>query len=158
MNGRADRAKIVGLVRGMLSWILLGCGRLGRHHAGDAGAACELFEMNVSERKRKLQRHRCKREPTAPPPIGTNPTHRAKRASPRLEQSTVEPIRGNAFGNENITAKRKLAGLLPECNSSPPIPHSILKHRRRQQRRTSPVLTRRSASRALSAARSGSAR
>ena len=31
--------------------------------------------MDVSKRKDKLQRHRCKREPTAPPPIGTNPTH-----------------------------------------------------------------------------------
>ena len=75
MDGRADRAKIVRLVRRMLSWILLGRRRLGRRHAGDGGAAWELFEMDVSERKDKLQRHRCKREPSAPPPIGTNPTH-----------------------------------------------------------------------------------
>src|ERR1700757_3946812 len=114
--------------------------------------------MDVSKRKGELQRHRCKREPSAPPPIGTNPTHWQNAPTPRLEHSTVEPIRGNAFSNENITAERKLAGFLPECNSSPPNPHSILKHRRRQQRRTSPVLTRPSASRAFSAARSGSAR
>jgi hypothetical protein len=31
--------------------------------------------MDVSERKDKLQRHRCEREPSAPPPISSNPTH-----------------------------------------------------------------------------------
>jgi hypothetical protein len=77
MDGRADRAKIVCLVRRMVRRILLGRGRLRRRNAGGDGAACELFEMSVSERKEKLQRHRCKREPTAPPPLGTtNPTHR----------------------------------------------------------------------------------
>ena len=76
MDRRADHAKIVRLVCGMLNRILLGRGRRGRRHAGDGGAACELFEMDVSQRKDKLQRHRCKREPSAPPPIGTmNPTH-----------------------------------------------------------------------------------
>ena len=77
MDRRADRAKIFGLVRGMLRRNLLRRGRLGRRHAGDDGAACQLFEMDMSERKDKLQRHRCKRKPSAPPPIGsTNPTHR----------------------------------------------------------------------------------
>jgi hypothetical protein len=77
MDGRADRAIIVRLVRRMLRWILLGRGCLGRRHAGDGGAARELFEMDVSERKDKLQRHRCEREPSAAPPIGTNRTHQA---------------------------------------------------------------------------------
>ena len=77
MDRRADRAKIFGLVRGMLRRNLLRRGRLGRRHAGDDGAACQLSEMDMSERKDKLQRHRCKREPSAPPPIGTtNATHR----------------------------------------------------------------------------------
>jgi hypothetical protein len=77
MDSRADRAKVVCLVRGMLNWNLLGRGRLGDRHADDGGHTCELFDMDVSERKDKLQRHRCKREPSVPPPIGTtNPTHR----------------------------------------------------------------------------------
>ena len=71
MDRRADRAKIVRLVCGML----MGRGRLGRRHTGPDGLACELFEMGVSERKDKLQCYRCKREPSAPPPLGTNPTH-----------------------------------------------------------------------------------
>ena len=92
MDGRADRAIIVRLVRRMLKWILLGRRRFGRRHAGDGRAACELFEMDVSERKDKLQRHRCKREPSAPPPIGTNPTHQANRCPVRAQsQSTVRP-------------------------------------------------------------------
>jgi hypothetical protein len=49
MDSRADRAKVVCLVRGMLRRILLRRGRLGRRHAGDDGAACQLFEMNVPE-------------------------------------------------------------------------------------------------------------
>ena len=75
MNGYADRAIIVRFIRGMLSWILLGRGRRGRRHAGDDRAACELFEMDVSERKDKLQRHRCKREPTPTSLSGLSPTH-----------------------------------------------------------------------------------
>src|ERR1700756_5658740 len=109
----------------MLNWVLLGPGRFRRRNARDRGAACELLEMDVSERKHKLQHLRCKREPTTPSPSGTHSTHWQNAPTPRLEQSTVEPIRGNAFSNENITAERKLAGLLPECNSSPPNPHSI---------------------------------
>ena len=97
MDGRADRAKIVRLVRGMLKWILLGRRRFGRGHAGDGRAACKLFEMDVSERKDKLQRHRCKREPSAPPPIGTNPTHWLNAPILRLIQCIAEPIRGNTF-------------------------------------------------------------
>ena len=85
MDVRADRAIIVRLVRRMLSWILLGRRRFGRRHAGDGGAACELFEMEVSERKDKLQRHRCKREPSAPPPIGTNPTHWQNASTPAYD-------------------------------------------------------------------------
>ena len=79
---RADRAKIARLFCRMLSWILLGRGRVGRRHAGDDGGACELFEMEVPERKGKLQRHRRKREPSAPPPIGTNLTHRQHAPTP----------------------------------------------------------------------------
>jgi hypothetical protein len=75
MDSTADRAKVVCLIRGMLRRILLRRGRLGRRRAGDDGAACQLFEMDVSERKDKLQRHRCKREPSVPPSISTNPTH-----------------------------------------------------------------------------------
>src|SRR6516225_245999 len=95
MNGRADRAKIVRLVRRMLSWILLGRGRFGRRHASNNGAACGLFEMNVSKRKDKLQRHRRKREPPAPPPLGTtNPTHpELDRESARKWISIVEATR-----------------------------------------------------------------
>ena len=75
MDSTADRAKVVCLIRGMLRRILLRRGRLGRRRAGDDGAACQLFEMDVSKRKDKLQRHRCKREPSVPPSISTNPTH-----------------------------------------------------------------------------------
>ena len=39
MDGRADRAKIVRLVRGMPKWVLLGQRRFGRRHASDGGAA-----------------------------------------------------------------------------------------------------------------------
>jgi hypothetical protein len=97
MDRCTDRAIVVRFVSGMLRWISLGRGCLGRRYFGDNGAACEAFEMDVSERKEKLQRHRCKSEPTAPPPIGTNPTHWQNAPTPRLEQCTVEPIRGNAF-------------------------------------------------------------
>ena len=75
VDGRADRAIVVRLVRRVLGWVLLGRGRLRRRHTRDDGIACRLFEMDVSERKNKLQRHRCEREPSAPPPIRTNPTH-----------------------------------------------------------------------------------
>ena len=122
MDRCADRAIVVRFVSGMLRWILLGRGRLGRRHSGDDGAACELFEMNVSERKGKLQRHRCKSEPTAPPPIGTNPTH-WQNAPLRTVYSGAHP--GQRLQYENITAERELAGLLPQCNSSPPNTHSI---------------------------------
>src|SRR5262249_54811470 len=50
--------------------------------ARDGGIGCELFEMDVSEREGKLQRHRCKREPSAPSSLGPNPTHHANRARP----------------------------------------------------------------------------
>ena|SRR6476660_3490147 len=75
MDVCADRAIIVRLVRRMLSWILLGRRRLERRQANDGRAGGEFFEMDVSERKDKLQRHRCEREPSAPPPISSNPTH-----------------------------------------------------------------------------------
>ena len=117
MYGRADRAKTACLVRRMLIWILLGRGRLGCRQARYDGAAWQLFEVDVSARKDKLQRHRCKREPSAPPPIGTNPTHWQNAPTPRLEQCTAEPIRGNAFSLKTSLPSVNLAGLLPECNS-----------------------------------------
>src|SRR4029077_9953642 len=92
-----DRAKIARLVRRMLIWILLGRERLGCRRACDEGTACQLFEVDVSARKDKLQRHRCKREPSAPPPIGTNPTHWQNAPTPRLEQCTPGATRGNRF-------------------------------------------------------------
>ena len=117
MYGRADRAKTACLVRRMLIWILLGRGRLGCRQARYDGAAWQLFEVDVSARKDKLQRHRCKREPSAPPPIGTNPTHWQNAPTPRLEQCTAEAIRGNAFSLKTSLPSVNLAGLLPECNS-----------------------------------------
>ena len=98
----------------MLSWILLGRERIGPR---GEGAARQPLEMDVSARKDKLQRHRCKREPSAPPPIGTNPTHWQNAPTPRLEQCTAEPIRGNAFSLKTSLPSVNLAGLLPECNS-----------------------------------------
>jgi hypothetical protein len=115
MDSRADRAIVVRLVRRMLDWILLGQARFRRRNARDGGAACKLFEMEVSERKDKLQRHRCKGEPSAPLPIGTNPT---QRTNPRSEQSTAEPISGNTFPSRDRTGQYKLAGLLPKCNKA----------------------------------------
>src|SRR5215831_15349284 len=97
MDGRADRAKIDSLVRRMLSWILLGRRRFRRRHARDGRAACELFEMEVSERKDKLQRHRCKREPSAPSPIGPNPTHQANCPERTSSESTAKPLMRNAI-------------------------------------------------------------
>ena len=47
------------------------------------------------------------------------PNALAKRASPRLEQSTAEPIPGNTFTARDRTSQHELAGLLLECNSSP---------------------------------------
>ena len=117
MYGRADRAKTARLVRRMLIWILLGRERVGCRHARGEGAACQLFEMDVSARKDKLQRHRCKCEPSAAPPIGTNPAHWQNAPTPRLEQCTAEPIRGNAFSLQTSLPSVNLAGLLPECNS-----------------------------------------
>ena len=93
----ADRAIIVRLVRRMLSWILLGRRRLERRQANDGRAGGEFFEMDVSERKDKLQRHRCKSEPSAAPPIGTNPTHWLNAPNLRLIQGIAEPILGNTF-------------------------------------------------------------
>jgi hypothetical protein len=75
MNRRADRAKIVSLACRALSWILLGRRRLGRLYACNRGVPYEPFEMNVSERKDKLQRHRCKRQPTPTPLSRPSPTH-----------------------------------------------------------------------------------
>ena len=97
MDVCADRAIVVRLVRRMLSWIFLGRRRFGRRHASDGGAACKLFEMDVSEQKDKLQRHRCKREPSAPPPIGTNPTHQANCPAQKQSQSTTGPTARNAI-------------------------------------------------------------
>jgi hypothetical protein len=82
MDGRADRAIIVSLAGRMLRGTILGRGRFRCRDARDGGVGCELFEMDVSEREGKLQRHRCKREPSAPSSLGPNPTHQANRAKP----------------------------------------------------------------------------
>ena len=100
MDRRADRAKIFGLVRGMLRRNLLRRGRLGRRRAGDDGAACQLFEMDVSERKDKLQRHRRERQPIPAPPTGPNPTHLAARDIPR--GSIADLIAGKCDQFENL--------------------------------------------------------
>ena len=97
MDSRADRAIIVRPVRGMLNWILLGRGRLGRRHAGDGGAACELFEMDVSERKDKLQHHRCKREPTPTLLSGPSPTHWQNASTPAWDSLLRSRSRANTF-------------------------------------------------------------
>ena len=75
MDGRADCAIIVSVARRMLRPPLLGRRRFRRRHDSEGGAAPKFFEMDVSERKDKLERHRCKREVSAPPPIDANPTH-----------------------------------------------------------------------------------
>jgi len=80
MNGRADRAIVVSLVCRMLRRSLRGRGRIRGRNACDGRGARELFEMDVSEREDKLQRHRCKRKPSAPWSLGPNPTHQANRA------------------------------------------------------------------------------
>jgi hypothetical protein len=82
MDGRADRAIIVSLAGRMLRRTMLGRRRFRCRYARDGGTGCELFEMDVSEREGKLQRHRCKREPSAPSSLGPNPTHQANRAKP----------------------------------------------------------------------------
>jgi hypothetical protein len=104
MDSRADRAIIVRLVRGMLNGILLGRGRLGRRYAGDGGAACELFEMDVSERKDKLQRHRCKREPTPAPLSGPSPTHWQNASTPAWDSLQRSRSRANTFRSKTLLA------------------------------------------------------
>src|SRR2546430_6507369 len=92
MDGRANRAKIGRLVRRLRKWILLGRRRIGCRHAGDGRAACEFFEMDVSDRKDKLQRHRCKREPTPTALSGSSPTHWQTRQLPlRTVYSGADP-------------------------------------------------------------------
>ena len=88
----------------MLNWILLGRGRLGRRHAGDGGAACELFEMDVSERKDKLQRHRCKREPTPTPLSGLSPTHWQNASTPAWDSLPRSRSRANTFRSKTLLA------------------------------------------------------
>ena len=84
LDGRADRAIVVSVAGRMLGWALLRRGRLRRRNAGYDRVGRELFEMDVSEREDKLQRHRRKREASAPPPIGANPTHWQKRVNSRV--------------------------------------------------------------------------
>ena len=114
MDSRADREIIVRPVRGMLNWILLGRGRPGRRHAGDGG----LFEMDVSERKDKLQRHRCKREPTPTPLSGPSPTHWQNASTPAWDSIPRSQSRGTRSGQKPCWPQHKLAGLLPECNNA----------------------------------------
>ena len=86
MDDGANRAVIVRVVCRMSGWILMRGKSFGRDNAGEvAAAAAEVFEVNVSERKDELQRHRCKREPPATPFIGTNPTHQANCPTPTQE-------------------------------------------------------------------------
>jgi hypothetical protein len=104
MDSRADRAIIVRPVRGMLNWILLGRGRLRRRHAGDGGAACELFEVDVSKRKGKLQRHRCKREPTPTPLSGLSQTHWQNASTPAWDSLPRSRSRTNTFRSKTFLA------------------------------------------------------
>jgi hypothetical protein len=107
MDDRADRAMILRLVRRMVRRILLRRGRLGRRHAGNGRGACEAIEMDVSERKHKLQRYRGKRQPTSAPPIGPNPTHQANcPTNPRSMYRRV--ARAQRHGNQNCLAVAQL--------------------------------------------------
>ena len=112
MYGRADRAKTARLVRRMLIWILLGRGRLGCRQARYDGAAWQLFEVDVSARKDELQRHRCKREPSAPPPIGTNPTHWQNAPSSPHRTVYSGAHQGQCLQFENITAEREFGWIV----------------------------------------------
>jgi hypothetical protein len=111
MDRRADRAKTARLVRRILI-SLLRRGRLGRRHAGDDRATCQLFEVDVPTRKDKLQRHRCKREPSAPPPIGTNPTHWQNAPSPSHRTVYSGAHQGQCLQFENITAAREFGWIV----------------------------------------------
>ena len=100
MDGRADRAEIARLVRGMLKWILLGRGRFRRRNARDGRAAWELLEMDVSERKHKLQRHRCKREPTPTSLSGPSPTHWQNALTPAYDSLQRSRSQANTSGQK----------------------------------------------------------
>jgi hypothetical protein len=91
MDGRADCAIIVGVARRKLRRPLLGRRRFRGRDGGKGGAAPKLLEMDVSERKDKLQRHRRKREVSAPPPIDANPTHWQNCVCSRTTYFTAEP-------------------------------------------------------------------
>jgi hypothetical protein len=117
MDRRADRANSLRLIGGMLSGILLGRRRLRRRQVGNGGAASKPFEMEVSERKGKLQRHRRKREPSAPSPIGTNLAHQQHAPIPAslVYRGTN---RGQCPQSKNAGAEHELPKLLPECDTA----------------------------------------
>src|SRR5262245_36525539 len=104
MDSRADRAKIASLVCRVLSGILLGRGRFRRRYACDGRAACALFEMDVSERKDKLQRHRCKRQPTPTPPSGPSPTHWQNALTHACDSLHGSRYRANTFRSNTLLA------------------------------------------------------
>ena len=110
LDGRADRAIVVSVAGRMLGCALLRRGRLRRRNAGYDRVGRELFEMDVSERQDKLQRHCCKREPTSAPPIGTNPTHWQTRQPPLgTVYSGAHP--GQCFQYKKSPVAHELAGL-----------------------------------------------
>jgi hypothetical protein len=123
MDRGANRAIVVRFVSRVLNWILLGRGRLRRRHTGDSGAACELVEMNVPERKGKLQRYRCKRDPRAPTPIAPNPTHQANCFPARTQypgrtkqQSTARRCASNAIETKRSRRSPIARKLWRGCN------------------------------------------
>lgn len=101
-DGGADRAIIVGVIARLSRWNGLRRRRARGQDMNGGEAATGAVEMHVPERQHELQRQRGKRQATAKPPVGTNPTHQAnappQRAAAAAPPSgpTIKPARRDA--------------------------------------------------------------
>jgi hypothetical protein len=87
MHNGANRAVIVAVVVVMLRRGGQMAGRCVSNGNGSLGS--DAVEVHVPERQHELQPHRSEREPSATPPVGTNPTHHASSPSRAIGAPTL---------------------------------------------------------------------
>jgi hypothetical protein len=119
MKDGTNCAVIVRIACGMGRWVLWRGGSVGCGDAYDiAAAAFDVAEMNMTERKDELQRHRCKRKPRAPPFIGTNPTHQANCPTSIRKQSNAGIAARNAIEMKASPSHAGKNELWRRCNKA----------------------------------------
>jgi hypothetical protein len=122
MHNGADRAVIVAIAVVMLRGGGLLAGRCGVAN-GNGSLGSDAVEVQVPERQRELQRHRRKRQPSAPPPLGTNPTHHVSSPSHAIGAPTHSTagviVVANAAKPQPLSREANRPGLWPVCNKPP---------------------------------------